>query len=463
MLPEGAGGCGPELLALSVCLMSYRVGSKGTDMRTCLAAISAGLILLAGHPATNPSPEPEPEPRATNNEPRAANTAQVTAQMVRTYPAAKQGGNYMHNYYFAPAPSSTPWAPAWSPDGSALAVAMSGSIWIVDRASGSARELTYNRKYHSMPDWSPDGRWIVYVADDGGGTIQLEIVNVATGESRALTSDAQIYMDPVFSPDGTRLAYVATKPNGNFNVFIRPIKDGQFAGDEIAVTRDNDFGRDRLYFGNMDMHITPAWLPGRQGAAAGLEPERAARLRQRAARAGGGERDRQGDDRPGGTDAVPHAAARLARRQALRLLVAPAAPPTSSTTCTCSRPSGGEPYKLTFFQHDAFHPRWSPDGEWIAFISNEGGLPQLQLLETYGGALRRIAVSERRWKRPMGVAVRADDRRGDATADGRAHSSHRVGRQALHAGGRLLARERRRRSRVPSDRERSGSRCRPGP
>ena len=34
----------------------------------------------------------------------------------RMYPAARHGGNYMHNYYFPPAPSSTPWAPAWSPD-----------------------------------------------------------------------------------------------------------------------------------------------------------------------------------------------------------------------------------------------------------------------------------------------------------------------------------------------------------
>ena len=36
------------------------------------------------------------------------------------YPSARQGGNYMHNYYFPPAPSSTPWAPAWSPDGDRL-------------------------------------------------------------------------------------------------------------------------------------------------------------------------------------------------------------------------------------------------------------------------------------------------------------------------------------------------------
>src|SRR5688572_14327503 len=146
---------------------------------------------------------------------------QLAGQGGRTYPAARQGGNYMHNYYFAPAPSSTPWAPAWAPDGKAIAIAMSGSIWSVDPSSGVARELTYNRKYHSMPDWSPDGKWIVYTADDGGGTIGLEILNVQTGETRALTSDPQIYMDPVFSPDGTRLAYVSTKPAGNFNVYIR--------------------------------------------------------------------------------------------------------------------------------------------------------------------------------------------------------------------------------------------------
>jgi hypothetical protein len=67
-------------------------------------------------------------------------------------------------------------------------------------------------------------------------------------------------MDPAFAPDGTRLAYVSTRPSGNFNVYVRALKDGQFAGDEIAVTHDND-GRPRLYVGAMDMHISPAWIP----------------------------------------------------------------------------------------------------------------------------------------------------------------------------------------------------------
>lgn len=177
----------------------------------------------------------------------------------RAYPSARTGGSYMHNYYFPPAPSSTPWAPAWSPDGRSIAVAMSGSIWRVDPGSGAAHELTYDQKYHSTQDWSPDGHWIIYTADDGGTTIQLAVVNVVTGETRALTHDDFIYADPVFSPDGTRVAYVSTKPNGFFNVFVRPIKDGRWAGEAIAVSRDNKHRNSRLYFGVEDLHVTPAW------------------------------------------------------------------------------------------------------------------------------------------------------------------------------------------------------------
>ena len=327
--------------------------------------------------------------------------AGVLAQAGR-YPASRHGGNYMHNFYFPPSPSSTPWAPSWSPDGESIAVAMSGSIWRVDPDTGVADELTYSPDaYHSSPDWSPDGRWVVYTADYDGERVQLELLEVETGETRALTDDTHVYSDPTFSPSGDRISYVSTRPNGYFNVSVRPVDEGRWAGDEMPLTTDNTFGSNRLYFGPWDMHLTPTWLP--EGDELLLVSNRAVPLGSgnavRVPAVEGGIRDattvlreqtlyRTRPDVASDGKRFVYSSTRGAADQFNNLYVQPTV--------------GGEPYKLTFFQHDAFHPRWSPDDEWIAFIMNEGGLPQLALLETHGGEIRRVAITDRRWKRPMG-------------------------------------------------------------
>lgn len=331
-----------------------------------------------------------------------------------SYPASRQGDNYMWNYYFPPSPSSTPWAPAWAPDGKSIAVAMQGSIWKVDPVTGSATELTDNGKYHSSPAWSPDGKWIVYTADDDARSIQLEILNVSTGQTHALTADQQIYTDPVFSPNGQWLCYVATRPSGYFNLYIRPIRDGQWAGDEIALTRDQRYARDRLYFGPWDMHIEPAWLPG--GKEIVFVSNRGVPL-------GSGDLWRMPVPFAARNSDPMEKAQPILHEQSLyrarpEVSIDGKRVVYSSTGGAADQYShlyvvpiqGGAPYKLTFGNFDDFHPRWSPDGEWIAYISNEGGLPQLCLLETYGGARKKVMIRERHWKRPMGrLRVRVVD------------------------------------------------------
>ena len=341
-------------------------------------------------------------------------SVELTAQ-ARFYPAARSGGNYMHNFYFPPSPSATPWAPDWSPDGEWIAVSMQGSIWKVDLNTGGAYELTYNEAYHSSPDWSPDGQWIIYTADYEHQRIQLEILNTQTGESHMLTDDQAVYTDPVFSPDGSKVAYVSINPSGYFNVYVRGISNGQWVGEPIAVSRDNEYGSNRLYFGSGDMHITPAWLPG--GNELLIVSNRSVPL-------GSGNVLRV----PAVEDGILQATTVLAEQTLYRtrpdvsidgrrfVYTSTSGSADQFNNLYVQPTQGGEPYKMTFFEHDAFHPRWSPDGEWIAFISNEGGLAQLQLLETYGGKLVRVPMSELHFKRPMGyLKVRVVDEGGDLT------------------------------------------------
>ncbi len=317
------------------------------------------------------------------------------------YPAALSGGSYMHNFYIPPSTGSTPWSPDWAPDGQSIAVAMSGSIWKIDPTNGQSLELTYSEKYHTSPDWSPDGKWIIYTADDGGKTIQLEILNVKTGQSHKLTDDTQLYLDPVFSPDGKNVAYVSTKPNGYYNVYIRSIEMGHWKGEPIPVSQDHSYPNKRLYFGGWDMNITPSWFPN--GNELLLVSNRNVPL-------GSGNVLRV----PAEANGIEKARIVLAEQTLYRtrpdVSVDGKRFVYSSTAGTADQfanlyvqpTKGGQPYKLTFFQHDAFHPRWSPDGEWIAYLSNKGGLPQLALLETNGGKQKTIEITDRKWKRPMG-------------------------------------------------------------
>src|SRR5437667_8393797 len=69
-------------------------------------------------------------------------------QVSPAFPAAKPGGNYMHNYYLPP-PSTTPWYPAWSPNGEEIAFSMQGSIWKIRLGTTTACELTAAATYDS--------------------------------------------------------------------------------------------------------------------------------------------------------------------------------------------------------------------------------------------------------------------------------------------------------------------------
>jgi TolB protein len=374
------------------------------------------------------------------------------AQVPPAFPAAKTGGNYMHNYYLPP-PASTPFFPAWSPTGDEIVFSLQGSLWRMRVGEDVADELTAAPTYDSSPDWSPDGRWIVYTAEEDSKNINLRLLEVATGESRPLTSGSDLNLDPRWSPDGTRIAYVSTAPDGWFNIFILPIHDGQ-PGAPIRVTDDNVYHNSRLYFGDHDLHIEPTWSPdGKELIALSNKgiPLGSGALWRFPAVAGG------------------FAQARVVHREETLYRTRPDWSPDGARIIYSSHlggefdnlfllpADGGEPYKLTFGDWDHFNPRWSPDGTRIVYVSNQHGLTDLRILETFGGDEQTVVIREKRYKRPVGwLEVRVvDAETGEPTpartyaqaSDGKTYvpddAYHRIGRlreHLFHTHGRFTLR-----------------------
>ncbi len=131
----------------------------------------------------------------------------LQAQWSNHYP--KVAGFNHHVYlegYELPLLTNGPIDPAPAPDGKRLAFASRGWIWVFDIASGVATRLTKGAAVDARPVWSPDGRAIACLRDDGS-MLSIVTVDVATGTETTLVADKAIVLDPAYAPDGKSLFY----------------------------------------------------------------------------------------------------------------------------------------------------------------------------------------------------------------------------------------------------------------
>jgi len=153
-------------------------------------------------------------------------------------------------------------SPDWSPDGKSIVFCGVDKdfcdLFLCDVQSGMITRLTNNILFESDPRFSRDGKSIVFSAQDTSGTalrksniqkrpvIDLFSLNLADGSATRLTHGPSNKKSPCFSPDGVSILYVSDQ-NGIDNLYVAPLSAPDSAKpltDIIGGCQNPDWARD---------------------------------------------------------------------------------------------------------------------------------------------------------------------------------------------------------------------------
>lgn len=287
-------------------------------------------------------------------------------------------------------------SPSWSPDGTHVVASRTKwglrtfELWAYHVDGGRGVQITEAKSGSDTPSderanalgpvYSPDGRYLYYARKDGGFDYDVRLPlwqvvrrDLHNGSEDTLTGAQGSAMRPALSPDGSILTYV-TRYRGESGLRLRDLRTGEDRWLAYPAQRDDQesrFTRD-LFPGYAFTPDGSAVIYTNQGGI------------------------RRVDTRTGEISSIPfkldieqsigprlYSPYRLGLGPVKAHLVRGLAPSPSGEQLAFSAlarvfvrdESSGKETPLTADGVTAFHPAWSPDGRWIAYVtwSPKGG------------------------------------------------------------------------------------------
>lgn len=141
--------------------------------------------------------------------------------------------------------------PDWSPDGKQIVYTSAHcgmecgrviqELWIAEVNGRSARQLLMTNSHCTHPIWSRDGKRIAF-SSDMNGNFDIWVVTVEDGHLEQITSDPHLDTSPAWSPDGRKMAFISGR-TGRLKIWIKDLTTGQLKmlspfGDKDVECRD---------------------------------------------------------------------------------------------------------------------------------------------------------------------------------------------------------------------------------
>jgi Tol biopolymer transport system component len=268
--------------------------------------------------------------------------------------------------------TSTPmveYGPAWSPDGRRIAFRRaSDGIFVTSPLGGGEQRIADTRPPLLLKTmaWTPDSRSLVVSELTSPICASLFVISIATGEKTRLSSPPEPSIGdgwPAVSPDGGSVAFARYSQDTSANVYVVPMTGGEPR--QITADKSSIFGL--AWATNGDLVFS-----SNRGGSSRLWrlPTNGSSISPIALVDGGGEDARfPSISRPGSATPVRLAYQRFVENLDIRRReIVGEGTPHHALLSTHS-------FIVSTRSED--HPRYSPDGSRIAFVSNRSGYPEL--------------------------------------------------------------------------------------